>query len=356
MSASSAAANRPSANEIAARLEPFVRQRIPGAGEARIVNWRAADRGLSTETFLFDLQHETDDGPTTLKQLVFRRPPANGLYPDYDLTRQVMVMNRLQSTPIVVPTVCWLDRDDKDLGTPYYVMEQLPSIGTAADYPSYHSQGLYFDATPEQRSIMWWGCVQAIADVHALDWRSLRLDKLLMPQLGAQPLEQVVAYCADMLWSAPPENRRRELIDAVKWLRDNIYEPEHLVLCWGDSRLSNVLYGKDYEVTAVLDWELAYIGDHEADLAWLLFVDWACSEYQALPRLDGTPSREETVARYEHWSGREVRNLRYNEVLAAVEMALPVSRLETRLRDEGLLTGDLDLTGFCAERIRQLLD
>jgi len=348
--------SRPAADEIAELLEPIVHQHFPGAAGARIANWCAAERGLSTETFLFDLERDGDGGPITVKQLVFRRPPAVSLYPDYDLTRQVMVMNRLRDTPIAVPVVCWLDRDDKALGTPYYVMEQLPTIGTASDYPSYHSHGLYFDATPEQRATMWWGCVQAISDVHALDWHDLRLEKLLMPQRGAHPLEQVVAYCAEMLSWAPPEDRRQELVDAVDWLRDNIYQPEHLVLCWGDSRLSNVLYGPQFEVTAVLDWEIAYIGDHEADLAWLLFVDWACTEYQGVPRLDGTPSREETVERYEQLSGREMRNLRYNEVLAAVEMGLPVSRLDARLRAEGLLTGDLDLIGFCAERIRQLLD
>jgi aminoglycoside phosphotransferase (APT) family kinase protein len=347
---------RPAADEIAALLEPIARQKIPGATGARIANWRSAERGLSTETFLFDLEQDGNSGPTTLKQLVFRRPPAVGLYPDYDLTRQVMVMNRLRDTPIAVPTVCWLDRDTKDLGTPYYVMEQLPTIGTASDYPSYHSQGLYYDATPEQRATMWWGCVQAIADVHALDWRSLRLDKLMTPQRGAHPLEQVVEYCDELLAVGPSDSRRQELVDAVQWLRDNIYEPEHLVLCWGDSRLSNILYGPEFDVTAVLDWELAYIGDHEADLAWLLFVDWACSEYEGVPRLDGTPSRDETVARYEQLSGRTVRNLRYNEVLAAVEIGIPVSRLETRLRNEGLLTGDFDLIGFCVERIRQLLD
>jgi aminoglycoside phosphotransferase (APT) family kinase protein len=351
-----AASSRPAADEIPARLEPIVRQHFPGTADACIANWRPADRGLSTETFLFDLQREGDDGPMMVEQLVFRRPPANRLYPDYDLTRQVMVMNRLRDTPITVPTVCWLDRNDKDLGTPYYVMEQLPTIGTASDYPSYHTQGLYFDATPDQRTTMWWGCVQAIADVHALDWRGLRLDKLLMPQRGAHPLEQVVNYCAEMLSWAPLKDRRHELVDAVEWLRDNIYEPEQPVLCWGDSRLSNILYGQKFEVTAVLDWEIAYIGDHEADLAWLLFIDWACSEYEGVPRLDGTPSREDTIARYEQLSGRAVRNLRYNEVLAAVQMGLPVSRLETRLRNEGLLTGEFDLIGFCAERIRQLLD
>jgi hypothetical protein len=122
---------RPAADEIAALLEPIARQRIPGATDARIAKWRAADRGLSTETFLFDLHQDRLDGPTTLKQLVFRRPPAISLFPDYNLTRQVMVMNRLRHTPIAVPTVCWLDRDGNDLGTSYYVMEQLPTIGTA---------------------------------------------------------------------------------------------------------------------------------------------------------------------------------------------------------------------------------
>ncbi len=136
---------------------------------------------------------------------------------------------------------------------------------------------------------MWWGCVQAIADVHALDWRELKLDKLLMPGRGSHPLEQVVDYYSDALQWASSGRPRPELAAAAEWLRDNIYEPEHLCLCWGDSRLSNILYGPQFEVAAVVDWEIAYIGDHEADLAWLLFTDWGLSEYQGLPRLDGTP-------------------------------------------------------------------
>ena len=348
-------ARRPAGDEIPALLEPIVRRKIPGAGDARITNWQVTDRGMSTETFLFDLQCDGAAGPTTLKQLVFRRPPAVSLFPDYDLLRQVLVMNRLQDAPITVPRVCWLDRNDRQLGTPYYVMEQLPTVGSPSDFPSYHSQGMYFDATPEQRATMWWGCVQSIADIHALDWRRLGLDRLLMPEHGAHPLEQVVNYYSGMLQWASSGDPRPELAAATKWLRDNIYESEQPVLCWGDSRLSNILYGQEFEVVAVLDWELAYIGDHEADLAWLLFTDWAYSEFEGLPRLDGTPSRAETIARYQQLSGRPMKNLHYNEVLAAVEMAIPVSRLATRFRDQGLLTEDIDLTGFCVERIRQLL-
>ena len=74
--------SRPAADEIAALLEPIARQRIAGADDARIANWCAAERGLSTETFLFDLEQDGDDGPTTVKQLVFRRPPEVSIFPD----------------------------------------------------------------------------------------------------------------------------------------------------------------------------------------------------------------------------------------------------------------------------------
>ena len=349
--------NRPAADEIPALLEPIVRERIPGADAAHIVNWRGTERGFSTETFLFELETDAGAGtPNNLPQLVFRRPPQVSLFPDYDLLRQVLVMNRLQATPVTVPVVCWLDRGDDALGTPYYVMEQVSTVGSPGEFPPYHAAGLYFDASPEERATMWWGCVRAIADVHALDWRQLKLGRLLMPDRGSDPLEQVVDYCSDALRWASAGRPRAELARAVEWLRDNAYRPEHLCLCWGDSRLSNILYGPNFEVSAVVDWEIAYIGDHEADLAWLLFTDWGLSEYQGLPRLDGTPGREETIDHYEQLTGMPVRNLRFNEVLAAVALACPVTRLETKFRDDGLLTDDVDLVGFCVERVRQLLD
>src|SRR3981081_3153069 len=122
MAPASAPTRRPEADEVSALLEPIVRRKIPGGAHARIPNWRATERGLSTETFLFDLVVDGPGGPTTLQRLVFRRPPAVSLYPDYDLLRQVLVMNRLRNTSITVPYVCWLDRDDTAVCTPYVSM------------------------------------------------------------------------------------------------------------------------------------------------------------------------------------------------------------------------------------------
>lgn len=305
------------AEQLAAALEPAARRNIPLSGVAQVRNFDRTDRGFATETYTFDLEDESGSLP-----MVFRRPPEMALFPDYDLLRQVLVMRRLADTDIPVATPIWLDRDGCDLGSPYFVMNRLTGEAPS-DYPSYHVAGNYFEATPEQRERMWWGCVDTIADIHRLDWRALRLDFLALPRHGSSPVEQIVNYLDSALaWATTgdqPETYRR----AITYLRANLYEPEHITLCWGDARMSNILYDKDFRVSGVLDWEIAYLGDHEADLAWLLFLDWASSEFEGHAPLPGTPTREETIAYYEKRSGMPVRNLRYNEILAAVLLSVP---------------------------------
>ena len=100
-----------------------------------------------------------------------------------------------------------------------------------------------------------------------------------------------------------------------------------------------------------MDWEIAYLGDHEADLAWLLFLDWASGEFEGHAPLPGTPTRAETIACYEKRAGMPVRNLRYNEILAAVLLSVPLLRMAHRVQ----LPPAVNITGFCTARIEQLL-
>jgi len=324
-------------------LQPVLRARIAGGADATIQGWRPAPRGFSTETVLFDFG--PDGGSTT--PLVLRRPPALPLFPDYDLLRQVRVMQQLAATSIPVPTVRWLDRTSDLLGAPYFVMDRIEG-DSPSDWPSYHSAGLYHSATPEQRAKLWFGCVDVIADLHRIDPTELDLSFLAMPAFGTRPLEQLVNYLGMALeWAV--DQVPTSLTDAVTWLKDHLYEPEHLSLCWGDARMSNVLYDAEFNVSGVLDWEIAYLGDHEADLAWLLFLDWACSEYEGIPRLAGTPTRAETIQRYELRSGFKVRNLAYNEVLAAVLLAIPLLRIAEAFQLPP------DTVAFCTRRIEQLI-
>ncbi|MEC3913874.1 phosphotransferase family protein [Nocardia sp. CDC160] len=330
---------------LATALEPAVRQHLPGSGGGRVRNLVRTERGFATETYLFEVEDEYGSLP-----LVLRRPPDLSLFPDYDLLRQVLVMKRLADTPIPVPTVAWLERGDNPLGSPYFVMNRLEGQAPS-DYPSYHAAGNYFEATPEQRARMWWGCVDTIAEVGQLDWRALRLDFLAFPRFGAGVIEQGVNYLAAALdWACegnPPDTYRR----AVAYLRENLYEPEQPCLCWGDARMSNILYDADFRVRGVLDWEIAHLGAPESDLAWMLFLDWACSEFEGHPPLPGTPTREETIAYYEKRTGTAVRNLEYQEVFSAALLSIPLLRMTRRVQ----LPPEMNITGFCTARIEQLI-
>jgi aminoglycoside phosphotransferase (APT) family kinase protein len=332
--------------ELAAALEPLVRERIPGAQNSKIVGWKRTERGFSTETYLFDLECAAHESAG----YVFRRPPEVALFPDYDLRRQYLVSDRLAPTGLTVPRVRWIEDGDNALGTPYYVMDRIRNAEAPSDFPSYHTAGNYFETDEQGRAKMWWKCVETMAQIHRLDPDELRLGFLAMPKFGEQPVQQAVNYLDWAVhWASPSLPPVME--KALTWLRENLYEPEHVTLCWGDARMSNILYAPDHSVAGVLDWEMAYLGDHEADLAWLLFLDWACSEFEGVPRLPGTPSRGETVARYEEMTGWTVRNLRFNEVLAAVLLSVPLLRLSTHLQ----LGEHIDITAFCILRLEQLL-
>lgn len=340
---------RPGADELPVRLAPVLERHL--GKPVTIDAWRPAAQGFSTESYLFDCV----DADGARERLVLRRPPEISLFPDYDLLRQVRVMNALQATDLQVPRVLWLDRSADDLGTEYFVMEHIDSAGTASDFPSYHEAGMYLDAAPDDRRTMWWGCVDTIAQVHQLDVDALDLQFLAYPGHGREPLAQVVNYLTEALPWAAGGRQQPVLERGIDWLNANLYTPDHLVLCWGDSRLSNILYGESYEVRAVLDWEVAYLGDHEADLAWLLFLDWASTVHRGLEPLPGTPSRSDVIDRYERATGWTVRNLRFNEVLAALVLACPLLRIEAKLRNDGLIDEATDLAGFCSVRVDELI-
>ncbi|WP_194837034.1 phosphotransferase family protein [Nocardia sp. XZ_19_369] len=336
---------RPTPEQLPPLLEKVIRQRIPHADQATVVGWQRAEQGFASDTYLFDV--EGIDGAEAPLGLVFRRPPEVPLFPDYDLRRQFVVMKRLAPTGIPVPTVRWIDTGTADLGSPYLIMDRIEGGRTPSDVPPYHESGMYLAAAPHERTTMWWGCVDTMARLHQLDPAALRLDFLRLPRFGNHPVEEAVSYLDWAVhWAAPhiPDTIER----AITWLRDNRYDPECLALCWGDSRLSNMLYDKDYAVIGALDWEVGHLGDPESDLAWLLLTDWVSSEYLGKPRLPGTPTRADTIARYEAATGRPVRRLRYNEILGAVLLSVALLRISTYL-DMG------DLSAVAVARLELLL-
>lgn len=348
--------SRANLEEIQARLVPWLERKMPQARGITVSDMKPPESGFASETFMFKMAWQ-EAGRDKVQDMVFRRPPLLPVFHDYDLRRQFLVMQRLQGSGVPVPKVFWMVEQDLDvLGTPFYVMEKLPGT-TPPDFPLYHTAGSYHDASPQQRAKMWWGSLEGIAKCHKLDWEKLRMGFLGVPKGGTSTLDGLLDYYAGyMKWVVGDEPQ--PVFDyALKWLRDNHYVPERTTFCWGDCRMPNTLYSPSGDVVALIDWEFAYLGDPISDLAWFLFLDWHSSEAYGIPKLEGTPSEEETVRRYEELTGWKVKNLLYNQVLAPFRLGIPLVRIYRNLRQMGvtMLADDAEQNNPMTQRIASLL-
>ena len=322
--------------KIRVGLEDWLAGKLPAARELRVGELTGPGlTGFSSDTFLFQASW-LEDGAAQSRGLVARMPPSGmPVFPQYDIARQYRIQHALAGTAVPLAGMLWLEEDPGVLGAPFYVMEQIAGR-TPSDSPTYHTSGWVAELEPAEREAMWWSGLRALADVHGADWRGLGLGSL---DVAGDPLEQHIAEYEHMLaWSngKPQPN----LESALRWVRAHRPPPdEPRVLCWGDSRLGNMIF-QDSRCAAVLDWEMARIGSPEADLAWWIYMDRHHSEGAAMPRLAGLPGRSETVARYEEWTGHRVRHLEYYEVFAALRFAIIMIRVGQQLEHYGFLPKD----------------
>jgi aminoglycoside phosphotransferase (APT) family kinase protein/putative sterol carrier protein len=343
---------------IMSDLLPWLRERMPRSGNLAISDMQKPGMGLSNETYLLDLTWE-EGGARRSQAMVLRcAPQDHKVFPDYHLSHQFLIMKALRNTDVPVPEMYWLEEDGSIIGAPFYLMERLYGL-VPQDYPSYHGTGMYFEATPEQRARIWWGSLETLARINMVDWRSLGLDFLGAPGGGSDPIDRQLAYWDryfDWIRDDPAE-LHPVLERAMQWLDENKYEPERVCLCWGDARIGNTLYRpEDLSVMAAFDWEMAFLGDPEADLAWFIFIDRYLAEEYGLQRLEGSPEWDEAVARYEAFTGWKVRNYAYNQVFAAARFGMILVSVLKKMRRQGIpIEDDMLLNNTCTRTLAELL-
>ncbi|MBM4462105.1 MAG: hypothetical protein FJ012_02060 [Chloroflexi bacterium] len=346
-------------SEMQANLTTWIQAKMPKARNVSISNLRKPGMGLSSETYLFDLNWEDAGQPKSMGVVLRAAPRSRGVFPEYDLALQFNVMKILkENTDVPVAEMLWLQEGPSVIGVPFFLMKKLEG-DVPQDYPSYHGTGMYFDATPEMRRKIFWGSLEAMGKVHKLDWRRLGLDFVGAPGPGTDPVDRQLAYWERHLnWTKDsPEETHPTMEATVAWLKKNSYVPERVTLCWGDGRIGNTLYSRpDRNVLAIMDWEMAFIGDPEADLVWFFTIDKALSKGYGLPPLEGTPTAEEIVRRYEELTGWRAKNLFYNEVFTTFRYGMTVIASLKNMRSRGIpIPDEMILNNFSTQHLSKLL-
>ena len=252
---------------------------------------------------------------------MLRRPPRPPLPPSaHDVLREARLLEAIRGTPVRAPTVLATCDDETVIGAPFYVMERVEGDVMTADVPA------PLDDEPS-RSRIGEELIDALVEVHAVDWRACGLEGYGKP---TGYLDRQLRRFGG-LWE---HNRTRELpvLDEVTaWLAAHKPESGDATIVHGDYRLGNTMFapGAPARLVAIFDWELATIGDPLADVGYLV-ATWSQHDdpddplrgLSAATRRPGFPTREELVARYEARSGRSMSDVRWYMTLALWKSAV----------------------------------
>ena len=325
-----------------AGLAGWLVDKLPGATDLEVISLGGPEStGFSSDTILYDLAWSQAGARRTEPVVVRLKPTGFQIFPEYDLTIQYRCMDILRGEGVPVPRMMWLEEDDSILGAPFYVMERIDGE-IPPDRPPYHMEGWLLDSAPEDRRKLWLSGLEAMAKIHVCDWKKLGFDFLDDKRYGAPGLEQDLNYYEYFLgWAMDGQSfplAERVLV----WLRENRPTGEPTRLRWGDSRIGNQIF-KDYECVAVLDWEMATLGNPARDLAWYMYLDRHHCEGIGVERMPGLPSREETVARWEKLTGLEAAStVDYYEIFSAFCFTVIMIRVAKQMKYYELLPEDSD--------------
>ena len=253
-------------------------------------------------------------------EVVLRRPPRGPLPPSaHDVLREARVIGALQGKARV-PGVLAVGDDEQIIGAPFFVMDKVEGHVVTSEIPAELD-------TPDDRRRMGEQLVDALVEMHGVDWEAAGLEGFGKP---TGYLERQLRRFGG-LWE---HNKTREM-EAVErvggWLRDNLPDSGPATIVHGDFRLGNVMFAPSgpAELIAIFDWEMATIGDPLADLGYLTATyaqpgdpESTILALGAVTRSPGFPSREALIARYEAGSGRSMSDVRWYTTLALWKSAV----------------------------------
>lgn len=294
--------------DVIGSLTAFLAERRRGATVSRVSRMGG---GASKEQFVFTLV-DTDGNEG---RYVLRMDPFEAIT-ETDRCREFEVLKAVRDI-IPVPEPLWLDPDGTDFGQPAAIMGFVPGV-TKPHSSSQKVSGLGTLLGDPLRGKLARPFLDHLVTLHEFDWRSAELPNFAVPDADPyQPARWTVNYWRQLLDIDRVEHPAIITL-AEEWLIANLPECSELVLTHGDYRTGNYLFDeKRGDITAILDWELARIGDRHEDLAWVLMPVFATFEGRF--RASDLYGREEFIRAYEAASGHRVdrTKLHFYEVLSA---------------------------------------
>jgi aminoglycoside phosphotransferase (APT) family kinase protein len=263
-------------------------------------------------------------------EFVLRRPPfGNQVQTAHDMSREYRVLSKLCKVYPPAPAPYLYCEDTSVLGAPFYVMERRHGVVLRSALPS----GLCADATTMRRLSC--SFIENLACLHAIDYRAAGLADLGKP----------AGYVARQVsgWTSRYGNARTEDVPAldplIGWLTQNMPPESSSAVIHNDYKFDNLLLDP-HDLTcimAVLDWEMATLGDPLMDLGTTLGYWIEAGDCEALKKaamgptaMPGCLTRRELVDLYAQASGRDVTNPLFYYCFGLFKIAVIIQQIYAR--------------------------
>jgi aminoglycoside phosphotransferase (APT) family kinase protein len=238
--------------------------------------------GAARETWRFRAT-----SPQGQRWLVMRRDPASSLI-DTSREAEFHILGRAHAAGLCVPKPLHLDREGTDLGAPGFLMAEIPGGRAASPF----EPDSYGTAAAETGKALF----TTLGRLHALVPNAT--DRAALPHQDAAG--RVAHWKSEIVAHAL---RPEPIADAAcRWLEAHIPPPSGPeALVHGDFRSGNFLVDDANRLLAILDWEMAHVGDPMEDFAWAMDPLWGHGMEGVVA---GTCTREAAIAAWEAASGR----------------------------------------------------
>ncbi|SEK33182.1 Predicted kinase, aminoglycoside phosphotransferase (APT) family [Aquimarina amphilecti] len=283
--------------------------------------------GYSNLTYLIHIED---------KEYVLRRPPFGAIKRGHDMGREFKVQSKIYKAFPKVPKMFTFTDDDNVLGCPFYIMEKVEGIILSVrEAKKRNITAIDFKTISDS-----W--LDSFVELHNINYEEVGLADLGKPKGYVE--RQVTNWGKQYLNAVTEEIPAAEKV--MKWMETNQPKEYQYSLVHNDFKYDNVVFKDNSwtQVSAVLDWEMATLGDPLMDLGTSLGYWTMSSDHQFVQQgipsptiMEGNPSRSEIVALYEEKSGREVGNLVFYYSFGLFKIAVIAQQIYYRY-SKGLTT------------------
>ena len=324
---------RPGEELNAGKLEAYLRQALPElSGQLEIQQF---PKGYSNLTYLLRMGE---------RELVLRRPPFGAkIKTAHDMGREYRILSHLIAVYPKVPRPLACCDDETILGAPFYIMERVCGIILRAKPP----EGL--ELIPALMRRISENFINNLAEIHSVDYVTAQLGDLGKPE--GYVTRQVEG------WIRRYQNARTDDIPEMEriagWLDEHKPTESGACLIHNDYKYDNLVLDPDdvSQIKAVLDWEMATLGDPLMDLGSTLGYwvdandpdDWQKQSF-GLTAIPGNLNREQLVEHYVTRSGRPVGNPVFFYTYGLFKIAVIVQQIYARYKQG--LTRDARFAGL----------